>query len=100
MGVKMFTKKNLISILVIALLVAVGYPARADDTDLLDNAYKTVTGTWDGLSDFVGGILGGQSDDFESAPRMESPKPKPQAEYRYVPRHTTGYPKWIRQPAR
>ena len=113
----MFTKKSLISIIVIALLVAVGYPAKADfaaegldqkwydddnksgDSDLLDNAYKTVADTWQGLSDFAGNLLGSATDTFESLPSMESPEPKQQTEYRYVPRHTTGYPKWIRVPA-
>ena len=114
----MFAKRNLIAILVIALLIFVGYPAKADfaaeglggkwyeddytaaDSDLMDNAYKAVADTWLAMTGMVGGIIGGGSDDFEDAPRMESPEPKQQFQYRYVPRHTTGYPKWIREPVK
>jgi len=114
----MFTKNNLVAILAIALLSFVVYPARADfaaeglggkwyqddyksgDVNIMDNAYKTVADTWIAMSGLAGGIISSGSDVFESAPRMESPQPKQQTQYRYVPRHTTGYPKWVRVPAK
>ena len=118
----MFAKKSLVAILVIALMVFVGYPTKAsDDTevidsnwheagypsadyDLMDNAYKSVADSWFAVTGLFGGIVGGGSDDFEDAPRMESPaptlrEPQPQVRYEYIPRHTTGYPKWVRRPA-
>ena len=116
----MFTKNNLVAILAIALLSFVVYPARADfaaeglggkwyqddyksgDVNIMDNAYKTVADTWIAMSDFFGGVT---KDIFEDAPRMESPAPivreqHPQVYYEYIPRHTTGYPKWVRRPAK
>jgi hypothetical protein len=119
----MFVKRNLVSILVIALLIFVGYPAKAisdtevidytwyeDDyssgrNDLLDNTYKGIAGIWNGLSDMFNSTVNDVSAVFEDAPRMESPapivrEPHPQVYYEYVPRHTTGYPKWVRRPVK
>ena len=124
----MFTKKSLVAIMAVALLLFVGSPAIAiDDTevidytwyeddspsadfDLLGSAYKTIEGAWLGMTGLIGGVIGGQSDDFQDQPRMESPAPiltEPRSpepkldvhyQYEYVPRHTSGYPKWIRRP--
>jgi hypothetical protein len=124
----MFAKKNLIAVLTIAMMIFAGSQASgysdtevidytwyeddypAGDFDLLGSAYKTIEGTWLAMTGLIGDVIGDQSDDFEDAPRMESPEPiltepkspEPkldvQYQYEYVPRHTSGYPKWIRRP--
>ena len=116
----MFAKRNLVAILTVTLTLfagqqVIGYSDievidytwyedeySAGDRNLLDGAYKSVAGTWNAMSDFFGGVT---KDIFEDAPRMESPAPivreqHPQVYYEYIPRHTTGYPKWVRRPAK
>ena len=83
--------------------------AAARRIDVLDNAYKGSTNTWNAASNFIIDLMGGKTDDFESAPRMESPAP-PQGsstsaprldvsyQYEYVTMPGVGYPKWVRRP--
>jgi hypothetical protein len=116
----MFVKRNLVAIFTVTLMLfagqqAIGYSDTevidytwyeddysAADNDLLGDAYKGVADTWNAISDMFSGVA---SDIFEDSPRMESPapilrEPQPQVHYEYIPRHTSGYPKWVRRPAK
>jgi hypothetical protein len=120
----MFMKRNLVAIFTVTLMLfagqqAIGYSDTevidytwyeddypAADNDLLGGAYKATANIWNGLSDMFNSTVNDVSGVFEDSPRMESPAPKPlrdpqpQVHYEYIPRHTTGYPKWVRRPAK
>ena len=62
---------------------------------LVDGVFSTITNSWDAVTGFFGAIMGNTVDTV-SQPFAQStpPKSKSNIEYKYVPRHSSGNPKW------
>jgi hypothetical protein len=70
-------------------------PVQAGEGTLVNGVFSTVTGSWDAVTGFFGAIMGNTVDTV-SQPFAQSTPPKSESniEYKYVPRHSSGNPKW------
>lgn len=70
-----------------------GKSTQANFMDTVDSGFNVITGVFGALLGFADDAAGGAIDRL---PRMQSAPPETESEivYDYVPRHTSGNPKW------
>ena len=67
----------------------------AGEGTLVDGVFSTITNSWDAVTGFFGAIVGNTVDTVsEPFAQSEPPKVKSDIEYKYVPRHSSGNPRW------
>ena len=76
-------------------------PVQAGEGTFVGGVYSAVTGSWNAVTGFFGAVMG-KTVDTITRPLAQSTPPKVQSDvkYDYVPRHSSGNPKWRRHHTR
>jgi hypothetical protein len=70
-------------------------PVQAGKGEFMDGVYITAANGWNAVTGFFGAIVGNTVDTVsEPFAQSASPKAKSDIEYKYVPRDSSGNPKW------